>query len=193
MKPWLFLLLVASFNVHCLGSSVITINTQWIPNGTVNTAYSATIKASNGCTPYKWTIASGTLPTGITAKASSSTTSLNLTGKPTKKAINSFTVKATSCTGGAAQASYKITVQPGANHVVNLDWKSSITSDIAGYNVYRSPDAATWKRINVSLIGSTLYSDSTVANSSTYYYAATAVDIKGKESTKTSPVKAVIP
>ena len=40
---------------------------------------------------------------------------------------------------------------------------------------------------------STLYSDSTVANGSTYYYAATAVDISGKESSKTAAVKAVIP
>ena len=65
--------------------------------------------------------------------------------------------------------------------------------DVVGYNVYRSPDATTWKKINVSLIGPTLYTDSTVANSSTYYYSATAVDVNGKESAKTPPVKAVIP
>jgi len=193
MKPWLFLLLLASFNVHCLASSVITITTLWIPNGTVDTAYSAAINASNGCTPYKWTIASGTLPTGITAKASSNTTSFNLTGTPTKKVTDSFVVKATSCDGGVSQASYKIVIQPTANHVVNLDWNASTSSDVVGYNVYRSPDAATWKKINVSLIGPTLYSDSTVANSSTYYYAATAVDVKGKESAKTPPVKAIVP
>jgi len=51
----------------------------------------------------------------------------------------------------------------------------------------------TWKKINASLIASTLYSDSTVANGSTYYYAATAVDIRGHESSKTAVVKAVIP
>ena len=69
----------------------------------------------------------------------------------------------------------------------------STSKDVVGYNVYRSPDATTWKKINVSLIGPTLYTDSTVANGSTYYYAATAVDVKGKESTKTPPVKAVVP
>jgi fibronectin type 3 domain-containing protein len=73
------------------------------------------------------------------------------------------------------------------------DWNASSSKDVVGYNVYRSPDATTWKKINVSLIGPTLYTDSTVANGSTYYYAATAVDVKGKESTKTPPVKAVVP
>ena len=47
--------------------------------------------------------------------------------------------------------------------------------------------------MNASLIASTLYSDSTVANSTTYYYAASAVDVNGHESTKTAPVKAVVP
>jgi hypothetical protein len=191
MKPWLFLSLLALSSVPCLAN--IKITTTSVPNGTVNTAYSAAIKADNGCTPYKWAIVSGTLPAGITAKASSNTTSFNLTGKPTKAVTDSFTVKATGCGGGVSQASFKIVIQAGANHVVNLDWNASSSKDVVGYNVYRSPDATTWKKINVSLIGPTLYTDSTVANDSTYYYAATAVDVKGKESTKTPPVKAVVP
>ena len=191
MKPWLFLLVLTLFSVQCWAN--ITITTTRVPNGTVNTAYSAAIKANNGCTPYKWTIASGTLPTGITAKASSNTTSFTLTGKPTKAVTDSFVVKATGCGGGVSQASFKIVIQAGANHVVNLDWNASTSKDVVGYNVYRSPDATTWKKINVSLIGPTLYTDSTVANGSTYYYAATAIDVQGKESTKTPPIKAVVP
>jgi hypothetical protein len=192
MKSWLFLPLLVSFSVQCLASN-ITIITSRVPNGTVDTAYSAAIKANNGCTPYKWKIVSGTLPTGITARASSNTTSFNLTGIPTKAVTDSFVVKATGCGGGVSQASYKIVIQSTANHVVNLDWNASTSTDVVGYNVYRSPDAATWKKINVSLIGPRLYSDSTVANSSTYYYAAAAVDIEGHESGKTSPVKVVVP
>jgi fibronectin type 3 domain-containing protein len=88
---------------------------------------------------------------------------------------------------------YKVVIQETANHVVDLNWNSSTSRDIAGYNVYRSPDRTSWKKINASLIASTLYSDSTVANGSTYYYAATAVDIYGHESVKTATVKVVIP
>jgi len=192
MKSLLFLLLLVSFSVQCLASS-ITIITSTVPNGTVATAYSAAIKAANGCTPYKWAIVSGTIPTGITARASSNTTSFNLTGIPTKAVADSFVVKATGCGGGVSQKSYKIVIQSTANHVVNLDWNASTSNGVVGYNVYRSPDAATWKKINVSLIGPTLYSDSSVANSSTYYYAATAVDLYGHESGKTSPIKVVVP
>jgi hypothetical protein len=157
------------------------------------TAYSAVIKASGGCTPYAWAIASGALPAGVTAKASSTTTSLSLAGTPTTAATYAFAVKATGCGGGVSQRSYKIVVQAAANHVVNLNWKASTSGDVIGYNVYRSPDGATWKKINVSLIASTLYSDSTVANGTTYYYTATAVDNSGQESSKTGAVKAVVP
>jgi len=66
-------------------------------------------------------------------------------------------------------------------------------TNVAGYNVYRSPDGATWRKINASLIASTLYLDSTVSNGSTYYYAATAVDIYRHESRKTAAVKVIVP
>jgi hypothetical protein len=42
-------------------------------------------------------------------------------------------------------------------------------------------------------LDSTVYSDSTVANHTTYYYAATTVDISGHESNQTAAVKAVVP
>ena len=179
--------------IQAATSGGLAITTTALPNGTVGTAYSAVVKASDGCTPYKWAITSGALPAGVTAKASSTTTSLNLTGTPKTAATYSFTVKVTGCGGGTSQRGYKVVIQASANHVVDLSWKASTSSDVAGYNLYRSPDGATWKKVNVSLIASGLYSDSTVANGSTYYYAATAVDIYGHESRKTAPIKVIIP
>jgi hypothetical protein len=179
--------------IQAATSGTIAITTTSLPNGTVGTAYSAVVKASGGCTPYKWAIASGALPAGVTAKASSTTTSLDLAGTPTTAATYSFAVKVNGCGVGVSQVSYKVVIQATANHVVDLSWKASTSGDIAGYDVYRSPDGATWKKINASLIASTLYTDSTVANSTTYYYAAAAVDIYGHESSKTAAVKAVIP
>lgn len=102
-------------------------------------------------------------------------------------------MKVTGCGGGVSQVAYKVIVQASASHIVDLNWKASTTTNVAGYNVYRSPDAAAWKKVNASLIASTLYTDSTVANGSTYYYAATAVDVAGRESQKTAVVKAIIP
>ena len=172
-------------------TSSVAITTTSLPNGTINTAYSAVIKASGGCIPYKWAIASGALPAGVTAAVSS--TSLTLAGTPTTAATYSFTAKVTECRGSVSQSSYKVVIQSTANHVVDLSWKASTSSDVAGYNVYRSPDGATWKKINPSLVPSTLYDDSSVANNTTYFYAATAVDIYGHESSKTAAIKAVIP
>ena len=191
MKLCLLPLLLAVFVSRCVASVAIT--TTSVPNGTIKTAYSAVIKASGGCTPYKWAIASGALPAGVTAKVSSTTTSLNLAGTPTTAGTYSFAEKVTGCGGAVSQVSYKVVIQNTANHVVDLSWKASTSGDVSGYNVYRSPDGATWKKINASLIASTLYSDSTVANSTTYYYAAATVDIYGHESSKTATVKAVIP
>jgi len=190
MKSWQLSLLLVVFASRCAASSV-DITTTSLPNGTIKTAYSAVIKASGGCTPYKWAIASGALPAGITAKVSSTTTSLNLAGTPTTAATYSFAVKVTGC--GRSVSQYKVVIQTTANHVVDLSWKASTTSDVVGYNVYRGPDGATWKRINASLVASTLYSDSTIANSTAYYYATTAVDIYGHESRMSASVKAAIP
>ena len=166
--------------------SVVGITTKSVPNGTVETAYSAAIQASGGCTPYKWTIVSGALPAGVTAKVPSTTTSLNLAGTPTRAGTYSFAAKVTGCGGHISQVAYKIVIQATANHVVDLNWNPSRSSKIVGYNLYRSTDGVTWKKINVSLIASTLYSDSTVANSTTHYYAATAVDTNGRESREDS-------
>jgi len=192
MKPFFLPLLLVAFASRCVASGV-EITTTTVPNGTVKTAYSAVVKASGGCTPYKWAISSGALPAGVTAKPSGTTTSLNLTGTPSKAANYSFAVKVTGCGSQASQVSYKVVIQSSANHVVDLNWKASTSQDVVGYNVYRGPDGTTWKKINGSPTASTVYSDSTVANGSTYYYATTAVDSYGDESRKTAAVKAVIP
>lgn len=184
--PLLFLLVT-----QCFGD--ITISTTTLPNGTVGTAYSALVKTNGGCTPFKWTIASGELPPGVNAKASSNTRSLNLSGTPTAAASYSFAVKVAGCGGNVSEASYQLAIQATANNVVDVSWTASTSTDVAGYNIYRSPDGATWTKLNVDLIASTLYSDSAVANGSTYYYAATAVGTDGEESSKTAAVKVTVP
>jgi hypothetical protein len=192
MKFWKLSLQLALFASPCVASNV-TITTPSVPNGTVKTAYAAIIRGSGGCAPYSWTVTSGALPPGVNRKVSTHTTAMGLLGTPTTAASYSFTVSVTDCGKHIAKASYKIVIQAGSNHVVDLSWKASTTSDVVGYNVYRGPDGTTWKKINVSTIAATLYNDSTVANNTTYYYAATAVDVYGHESRKTQVVKAVIP
>jgi len=191
VKPWHLFLLLGVFVSRC--AAYVEIATTTLPNGTVNAAYSAAVLAHGGCTPFKWEVASGALPNGVTATVSSTTTWLKLTGKPSSAGTDSFVVKVTGCGGHVSQSSYKVVIQGTANHVVDLSWKASTSQNVTGYNVYRCPDGVTWKKINASLIGSTIYNDSTVANKTTYYYATTAVDIYGDESRMSSAVAVAIP
>jgi hypothetical protein len=171
----------------------ISIVTKTLPNGTVNTPYSAVIATTGGCSPATWAISSGTLPAGVAMKPSINPISLSLTGTPTKAATSSFTVKVTGCGGVSSTQSYTATIQPTPNHVVDLSWQASTSKGVTGYNIYRSPDGVAWQQLNVSLIASTLYTDSTVSNGSTYYYAVTAEDINGFQSIKSTSIKVTIP
>jgi hypothetical protein len=76
---------------------------------------------------------------------------------------------------------------------VNLFWNTS--SDVVGYNVYRSTTpSGTYAKINSTLDSNTAYTDTTVASGQTYYYAATSVSSSGQESTRsTPPVQAAVP
>jgi hypothetical protein len=85
-----------------------------------------------------------------------------------------------------------VAIQARAVHVVELAWQPSTTTTVTGYNVYRGPDGSTWTKINPNLVASTLFDDSTVANTSTYSYAVTAMDVLGNESKKTAAVKAAV-
>jgi hypothetical protein len=172
-------------------AKVVSITTTTLPNGTVGAAYTATINATGGCAPYRWTM-TGTLPTGIQFVAQS--VSLTLFGTPTTASTYKFSAAVTGCGGHHSQISYTVVIQPVPFHVVDLSWNASTSPNLAGYNMYRAPDSVNWQRMNSGgLIASTLYSDSTAANSSTYYYAATAVNTSGEESVKSTPIQVTIP
>jgi hypothetical protein len=77
-------------------------------------------------------------------------------------------------------------------HTVSLSWDAS-TSTVTGYNVYRGTTSGKYTKINTSLDPSTSYTDSTVASGTTYYYAATAVNSSGQESSYSTPIVISIP
>jgi hypothetical protein len=187
------LLSLLLFGLTATSSASLRITTSDLPNGTIDTRYSALIEASGGCTPYRWSIVSGTLPSGVKAAPSSSTTSLRLSGTPTKAKSYSFRVSVTGCGGRAADVSYEVKIESVSGHVVDLGWDASTSPDVAGYNVYRGTMPTASTKINSAVVASTLYDDSNVANGETYYYAVTTVDIYGEESEKTPAIKVVVP
>jgi Putative Ig domain len=71
------------------GGPALTLTTTTLPNATLNTAYSATLAATGGVTPYTFTLANGTsLPAGLTLSSAGA-----ISGTPTKAGSTSFSVQ----------------------------------------------------------------------------------------------------
>ncbi|HXG65578.1 MAG TPA: Ig domain-containing protein [Blastocatellia bacterium] len=67
----------------------LNITTTSLPNGRRGTAYSQTLQATGGVTPYVWSIASGSLPPGLSLNSATGT----ISGTPTKRGTWSFTAR----------------------------------------------------------------------------------------------------
>jgi Putative Ig domain len=113
--------------------SVVGITTSSLAKGFVAEPYSATINASGGCTPYKWSIKSGSLPAGLSVEESSSTKSYVISGTPTTGETSTFMVEVVGCGGHVSTQSYSLEIQ--SNYSVTLSWNAPTSSEITGYNV----------------------------------------------------------
>jgi hypothetical protein len=105
---------------------------------------------------------------------------LNVTFKPQDSGKKSATLSF------ASDAAKSIESEPlagtGTAPYVSLSWSPS-TSQVKGYNVYRSKSATgSYTRINSSLDLETTFADATVISRDTYYYATTAVNSSGEAS-----------
>jgi len=86
----------------------LTIATTSLPGGTVGTAYSQSVTASGGVTPYTWTLLSGTLPPTLTL--TSGTPSATISGTPTTANTYNFTVKVTDSAASPASATQALSI-----------------------------------------------------------------------------------
>ena len=70
---------------------------------------------------------------------------------------------------------------------VDLDWNDNGETDLAGYDVYRSTTSGSgYTKINTTLVTSSDYTDSQVANGTTYYYVVQAIDNSSNASTNSN-------
>jgi hypothetical protein len=84
----------------------ISIATTSLANGTQSTAYSATLTASGGMTPYTWSIVSGSLPAGLALAPGTAV----ISGTPTGSGSSNFTVQVTDANSRTATRSLNLTV-----------------------------------------------------------------------------------
>lgn len=89
----------------------LAVETTSLPAGTVGTAYSATLNASDGSLPYVWSITSGSLPSGLSLDPSTGA----ITGSPTSAGTQTVTFEVTDASSQTAMATLPIGVfaQPG--------------------------------------------------------------------------------
>jgi FtsP/CotA-like multicopper oxidase with cupredoxin domain len=83
-----------------------TITTSTLPNGRLLRAYSQTLAATGGWTPYTWAISAGALPRGLSLNTATGV----ISGRPSRLGTFSFTVKLTDSVGATTTKALSITV-----------------------------------------------------------------------------------
>jgi hypothetical protein len=108
-----------------IAPATLKISTVSLPNGTGNLGYSSTLNAQGGTAPFTWSIASGTLPAGLSLNASSGA----VTGTPTTAGTSTFTVKVTDSGSPAQTATQIFTVSISTGLTITT---TSLASGTAG-------------------------------------------------------------
>src|SRR3984885_6544078 len=102
--------------------------------------------------------------------------SYNVAFKPTASATVSGSLSFTSNAASSPTVESLTGIgTAAAQYSVSLSWNPS--SDVVGYNVYRSTSSTgTYTKVNSTVDANTTYTDSTVAAGQIYYYEATSVN-----------------
>ncbi|MDZ4289466.1 MAG: Ig domain-containing protein [Prosthecobacter sp.] len=111
----------------------ITVGPSTLPTAIVGSAYSQTLTASGGDSPYTFSVSSGSLPTGLSLNATTGV----ISGTATSAGSSTFTIRARdedSCSGTRSYTLTRscptITISPTslANGTINLGYSQTITA-----------------------------------------------------------------
>ena len=89
-----------------VGGNVLTVNPSSLPAGTQGTAYNQTVSATGGTGPYTFSVASGSLPAGLTLNTSTGA----ITGTPTGSGTANFTIAAADSVGNVGSRAYSVPI-----------------------------------------------------------------------------------
>lgn len=81
----------------------------------------------------------------------------------------------------------------GQKPFVDLIWAPVTNPDLAGYNVYRRDADGSPTKLNSDLVKSPAYRDRTAIPGKTYFYSASAVDVRGNESAPSQEASETLP
>ena len=102
---------VQRYHTFPVTATSMSITTQAsLPNGEENSAYSQSIVASGGTSPYTWSVSSGALPAGVTLSGSTTLTE-TLSGTPTTAGTYNFTLQITDDDSNTASQAFTLVVE----------------------------------------------------------------------------------
>ncbi|MGL6576455.1 putative Ig domain-containing protein [Aeromonas hydrophila] len=99
-----------------VSAPTLAITPTTLPDGTQGTAYSQTVTATGGSTPYTYAITAGSLPAGLSLNTSSGV----ISGTPSASGTGNFTVTATDANSATGSQAYSLVINglpPVANAV----------------------------------------------------------------------------
>jgi PKD repeat protein len=99
----------------------LALTTGSLPNGTAGAAYSATLAATGGTGAYSWSVASGSLPSGLTLNPTTGT----ISGAPTAVATSNFTARVTDSASPTATSSKALSIAVAAMPTTVTIWPST--------------------------------------------------------------------
>jgi hypothetical protein len=177
-----------------VGSVVVGTNGTQTGTLTATTAsVSVTSVSLGGTNPSEFSISGLSFPVTVTT-SQSVTFTVNFTPGATGAASASASFASTASNSPSA-ASLTGTGTAAPVHTVSLLWTASTTTGVTSYNVYRAvfgSSCGSYSNVGSTPSSTTAYTDSVVADGTTYCYATTAVDPSG-ESGYSNISKAVIP
>ena len=163
----------------------LQITTTTLPTGSQGLYYSAYAQATGGVGPYTWSVASGTLPAGLTLDPSG-----DISGTPTSPGTSAFTIEATdSASPTPSTASLPCTLVVGPPQPLQIT-TTAVTAGTEGVYYYSSLQATggigsdTWSVTSGTLpagltlqpIGSSVYLYGTPTVSGTFTFTAQVTD-----------------
>jgi hypothetical protein len=168
----------------------VTVGSAQTQNGTVTASGGSVVLSSTSSSNSAFTLGGLTLPLTLGAGQS---VPFTVTFAPTTAGTASANIAFFSSNSSSAAETASgsgATIQ----HIVNLSWNASTSASVAGYNIYRGTSAAgPFSKVNSIVNPSMSYSDGSVQSGKTYYYATTAIDSTGTESSYSNQVTAAVP